>query len=90
MTKYTVVWDSQVEAHFITAWVHSDPRTRAILTDVANWIDANLAVDADLKGQEEESVRILSVPITTVQISVAYEVFPEDRLVRVLRLTFRR
>jgi hypothetical protein len=88
---YTVLWDPDLEAQFIHAWVGSDSQTRGLLTDIANWIDANLAADPDLKGREEStSVRILAVPISAARASVAYQVLPEDRQVRVIRLVFRR
>jgi hypothetical protein len=64
---------------------------RAILTNVANWIDQNLANDADQMGREESmSVRILAIPITEARISVAYQVIADDCQVRILRLNFRR
>jgi hypothetical protein len=60
ITRYTVVWDADLEAHFVDAWVGSDSQTRALLTDIANWIDANLAVDPELQGQEQSaSVRVI-------------------------------
>jgi hypothetical protein len=43
MIRYTVVWDAEVEAAFIRAWVRSDSRIRAILSEIANWVDENLA-----------------------------------------------
>ena len=50
MTRFTVVWDADVQTSFINAWLASDSHTRAILTEIANWIDAYLAEDADVKG----------------------------------------
>lgn len=47
MSQYTVVWDKDVEEHFVNGWVAADARTRATLTEVANWIDANFAIDPD-------------------------------------------
>jgi hypothetical protein len=47
MIRYTVVWDADVEAPFIDAWLASDSLTRAMLTEIANWVDQNLAVNAD-------------------------------------------
>ena len=41
MTRYTVLWDEDVEGPFIDAWVAGDSRVRAILTEAANWVDAN-------------------------------------------------
>jgi hypothetical protein len=87
VTQYTVLWDEELEA----TWIASDSLTRAILTDVANWVDSTLSVDPDLKGQEQEApVRILAVPISAARVSVTYQVLPEDRQVRVIRLVFRK
>jgi hypothetical protein len=47
MTRYTVVWDPDVEVPFIGYWVAGDSQTRATLTEIANWVDANLAEDPD-------------------------------------------
>ena len=91
MTRFTVLWDTDLEQHFIRAWVESDSETRAALTDIANWIDANLAIDPHIKGQEAtESVRILAVPVSSARVSIAFQVFQEDRQVRILRLVFRK
>ena len=93
MNRYTVIWDPDVEARFIGAWVAGDPQTRAILTEVADWIDASLAVDPGTKGlaRDDLGVRILAVPCTrsTARVSATYQILPEDRQVRVVRLTFR-
>jgi hypothetical protein len=51
MTRYTVIWDEDVEGPFIEAWLAGDSRIRAILTEAANWVDANLGEDPDRKGQ---------------------------------------
>lgn len=93
MTRYTVVWDAQVESHFIDAWIACDSQSRAVLTEIANWVDGNLADDPDQKGQSRDdlSVRILAVPVSnsTARVSVTYQVLPEDRQVRVVRLVIR-
>ena len=59
MTRYTVVWDNDVEGPFIDAWIASDSQIRAILTEAANWVDVNLAEDPDRKRQplSDESAR---------------------------------
>ena len=91
MTRYTVIWDPDLEAHLIAAWVNSDSETRALLTEIANWVDVNLAFDPHSKGQADpESLRTLSVPISGARVSVTFLVLPEERQVRVVRLVFRR
>jgi hypothetical protein len=91
--RYTVVWDPDVESSFIGYWVAGDSQTRRNLTEIANWVDANLSEDPDNKGQTrlDLGARIVAVPLTTssARVSVAYEVWPEDRTVRVIRLTLR-
>lgn len=93
MTRYTVVWSPELEATYLEAWLASDKETRAILTDIANCLDQELADDPDLKGQKLSDVdgRMIQVvlPSTSAKISVVYEVVPKDRLARVLRFTFR-
>jgi hypothetical protein len=93
MTRYTVVWDEDVEVPFTNAWIESDSQTRAVLTEVANWIDGSLAESPDIKGRpgSESSTRIMNVPLFTssAHISVTYQVWQDDRKVRVMRLVFR-
>ncbi len=93
MTRYTVVWDDDAETAFLNAWIAGDSRTRAILTDISNWIDTNLAGDAELKGQAAsvQLVRVIDVPLPNAHghVSVTYRVLPDDRQVRVVRLTIR-
>lgn len=93
MIRYTVVWDADVEVPFTNAWIAGDARLRAILSGVANWVDANLMEDAHDKGQTlaDQSVRIIEVPIidTEAHISAIYRVSTDDRIVRVTRFVFR-
>jgi hypothetical protein len=92
MTRYTVVWDSDVEVSFINAWIAGTSLTRAILSEVANWLDTTLAEDPDQKGQPRtaDTARQIDIPIrsTPAHITAIYQVVPEDRLVRVIRLVF--
>jgi hypothetical protein len=93
MIRYTVLWDADVEAAFIRAWVHNDSRVRAIFTELANWIDENLAEDADIKGRPaEKGSRTLAVPLpdTDANVSVTFEVATDDRQVRIVRMVFRK
>jgi hypothetical protein len=93
MTRYTVEWDPEVESQFINDWIEGDPQTRAILTAIANWIDKSLAEDAESKGRAYpgSSGRVLSVPVVLppAGIFVAFEVSPDDRKVRVVRIVIR-
>ncbi|MDX1948582.1 MAG: hypothetical protein SFU86_24560 [Pirellulaceae bacterium] len=92
MIRFTVVWDAVVEAHFLQAWLESDAATRAILSEVATTIDRTLAVDAHTKGelQANPQVRGEVIQVAKASISVFYEVETEERIVRVVRLVFRR
>lgn len=105
MTRYTVVWDKDVESDFIQLWMTSDSETRAILTEAADWIDRHLCTDPERQGEPRHDmpVRILPVPTSPPtfrhlvtpsspprRVSVVYQVVAADRLVRVLRLILRR
>ena len=93
MTRYTVLWDTVLERHFIEAWTKSDSETRRILTDVANWVDSQLAEDPDAKGRPDvydTETRILVVPSVTAQVSIVYRVLPANREVLVMRMLFKR
>ncbi len=93
MIRYTVVWDADVEVPFTNAWIAGDARLRAILTSVANWVDANLMDDAHDKGRAlaDQSARIIEVPIagTEAHISAIFHGSLDDRVVRVTRFIFR-
>lgn len=92
MKRYTVVWDSEGESPFIDAWIDADSQMREMLTEIANWVDANLAERPEDKGQADlDGARVLAVPLSrwATRASVAYHVFPNDRLVRIIRLTLR-
>ena len=94
MTRYTVVWDQDVEVPFINAWIAGDVHTRAILTYLGNWLDANLTDDPQRKGEarsETDARQIdISIPGTLTHVSAVYQVLADDRQVRVVRLIFRR
>jgi hypothetical protein len=93
MTKYTVVWAEEVEGPFIDSWVKGDSQMRAALTEIANWVDSNLSLDPELKGREafDPGARVVVVPLASsaARVSVIFETVPNDRLVRVIRMTFR-
>jgi hypothetical protein len=92
MLGYTVIWDADVEAPFIDAWVNGDPQTRANLTKIANWVDKALGSNPENKGQlrQDLSARILEVPVShsSLKVAVTYTISESDRLVRVVRITF--
>ena len=91
--RFTVVWDNDVEASFIRNWVAASSQMRGTLTEVANWVDTNLSVDPESKGQlrPDLGARIVGVPLLSsrARVSVTYEVWAEDHLVHVIRITFR-
>jgi hypothetical protein len=94
MASFTVVWDAELESSYIEAWLFSDSASRATLSEVANWLDRELGLDADLKGQPVRELPHRTIDViltsTTAHVSAVYEVLAEDRLVRVQRLVFRR
>lgn len=91
--RFTVIWDNEVETSFVRTWVAADSQMRATLTEVANWVDTNLSVGPESKGQSRPDLgaRIVAVPLlnSPALVSVSYEVWTDDRLVHVIRLTFR-
>jgi hypothetical protein len=93
MTRYTVVWDPEVEAQFINAWIAGDSTIRAILTEIANWLDSQLAKDPESQGQlrSDLQARIIIVPLanSSGRVSATYQVLPDDRQVRIVRLVFK-
>ncbi len=93
MTRYTVVWDSQLENQFTSLWVASDSVTRELLSEIANWVDFNLKENPEVQGQlrDDLAARILAVPISNplVRVFLTYKVSTPDRLVQIVRLTIR-
>jgi hypothetical protein len=93
MTRYTVVWDPELQDRLTEAWLASDSEVRKVLTEAANWIDKNLAQDAETQDRllGEHSIRVVAVPTssTLAVISATFQVNEDDRQVRVVRLTFR-
>ena len=92
MTRYTVIWDDDLLAYYVRSWTESDPQTRATLTEVANWVDRYLEFDVDTKGRPtiDGELQVTYVPVAHFRVTVTFEVFPDDRQVRVLRMTFVR
>ncbi len=93
MTRRTVVWDPDVENGLAEKWVTGDSKMRSTLTAIADWLDTNLTVDPDVKGRPlpERSARVIDVPfsIASARAEVMYQVFPDDRMVRIIQLVLR-
>ena len=92
MTRYTVIWDDDLLDYYIRFWTKSDAQTRETLTQVANWVDRYLEFDANTKGRPtiDGELQVTYVPVALARVTVTFEVFPDDRQVRVLRMTFVR
>ncbi len=94
MTRFTVVWDPDVEASFLSHWIAGDSQTRKYLTAVAHWIDSRLSENpADLgRPRSDLGARIIAVPLANspARVAATFEIYSEDRIVRVVRLTFRK
>ncbi len=93
MIRYMVQWDPEVEADFIDRWVEADSELRGIFTAASNWVDQELAVDADQKGiyRLDIDARIVDIPVEgSTLAAVAFHVQSADRIVRVVRFMFTR
>jgi hypothetical protein len=93
VTRFTVVWDADLQTAFTNAWIAGDSRTRSTLSAISNWLDAHLAEDPEKKGRprSDSEARTVNLALTSssAQIEATYQVFPDDRLVKVNRLVFR-
>ena len=93
MMRFTVLWDKDVEEAYLSHWIEGDSRKRAILTELANGVDSQLAENPENKGQlhSDLNVRILAVPVASspIRVSVSFKVSSKDRCVNVIRLTLR-
>ena len=91
MSRYTVMWNRDLESDFINIWLASDSSIRSALTRASDWIDQKLALDPESQGRplEETAYRILIVPGTEpLRVEVVYEVIPLDRQVRIVNIRF--
>jgi len=89
MARHTVLWSGDVQGDFTELWVDSDSSRRNRLTDIANTVDRELAVSPEALGEllpSEPELRVWELPGFSPPVSVVYEVLPDDRVVRVLRL----
>ncbi len=88
MDRHTVLWSGDVQDDFTKLWVGSDSSGRNRLTDIANTVDRELAVSPESLGEplpSDPKLRVWELPGFSPPVSVAYEVLPDDRVVRVLR-----
>jgi hypothetical protein len=93
MIRYTVVWETEVEAALANAWILGDSNLRSALTAIADWIDTSLAENAEAKGRplSDDFERAIDVPLSipTARVEAIYQVFADDRIVRLTRLVIR-
>ena len=81
MIRFTVVWVRDAQDELADAWLSAPDRNA--ISDAANLIDSELAVDAAAKGIElSEGIRALFAP----PLRVLFTVNGEDRIVEVLRV----
>ena len=93
MTRFTVVWDSDLENALANTWMAGDSKLRLALTEVADWIDSNLVEDHTSKVSRSLTLQRASstchFPFHMRESKRPTKSFPDDRLVRVTRLVFR-
>jgi hypothetical protein len=90
VAPYTVVWATDVQNDFIDRWIDSDSEARQRLTDIANAIDRELSIKPETKGEalpSEPALRVWSLPGFSPTVSTVFELLPDDRIVRVLRIS---
>lgn len=78
--RYTVVWRAEALADLAQFWAIA--KDRQAVADAADQIDKSLSTDPERKGMLESTCRVLVVP----PLAVAFDVFPDDCLVRVQRI----
>lgn len=81
MTRFTVTWDDEAINDLADIWMQAtDP---AAVTTASDIVDRTLRLDADCQGKEvQEGLRYLIVS----PLRVLFEVWPEDRHAKVLRV----
>ena len=89
--RFTVTWDDEVQTELVERWLSSSPGERSHLSWCANHVDAALRENAHQKGavlKGSEPLRFYSAPVLPGRppIGVVYQVFLDDRLVKVLEL----
>ena len=81
MTRYTVVWHTDVRDELARLWI--DAADRRAVRAAADAIDRELAVDALLKGNDiPDGLRQLTIAPLRVLLAVS----EADRIVRVLEV----
>lgn len=83
--KYTVVWDSSAIDELATMWAEAPSFVRGQITRAVDDIEAALQRrPEDLGESRRENVRL----VIALPIAIVYELFPDDRQVRVLAIQF--
>ena len=89
MTRYTVVWDKEVEDPFMNG--RFGPASRSYRH--RKLVDRELAVDPEVKGQAQADPlnRVIDATAanSTTRASVSYRIIPDDRQVRVTLVVIR-
>jgi hypothetical protein len=78
--KYTVMWIPAASDELTR--IYLQPLDRQAVTDAANLIDRELSIDPDRKGRVFGGKYFFRAP----PLVVAFEVIPDDCLVRVLQV----
>jgi hypothetical protein len=78
--KWTVVWLPEAQRDLADLWLAATDRQT--VRDAADWIDKALARDPDRTGIIAADGRFLE----RVPLAVAFEILPDDCLVRVLQV----
>jgi len=77
--KFTVVWQRRAEGELAAIWTNAEDRNA--VSSAADMIDTALRSDPQLQGESRcDTIRIMFV----TPLGVYFEVFEDDRLVRVL------
>ena len=77
---------------FTDVWLKSDSAMRQHLTEVAHTIDHELSVAPSRRGRPlpaDPGAWFWTFFLDALHVDVVYEVFPDDRLVRVIRLAIK-
>jgi plasmid stabilization system protein ParE len=80
---FTVVWLPTAQDALADIWVHS--ADRQAVADAANRIDRALRLKPESLGRPQQGYRVYADP----PLIVAYQVLPDDRLVRVVQVSHR-
>lgn len=88
--RFTVIWEDDAIADLAKAWLVADENLRRHITSSNAFIDKTLANNAHQKGMlisDEIGYRLVIAPPTVGLpiVSVACQVIPDDRLVRVVQ-----